>query len=53
MYRLLVVKAFRPDRLIASAHLLVNAVFGPAFMQAGEKELDLANAVENEVRMLD
>lgn len=49
MNKLLVVQAFRPDRLIAAAHQFVMTVLGSEFMASAEKELDLANIVENEV----
>ncbi len=47
---MLVVRAFRPDRLTAATHLLVSAVMGPGFMQHAEQELDLAAIIENEVK---
>lgn len=50
MYQLLVIQAFRPDRVIAAAHNFVSAVLGPAFMYQAEKELDLAFCVEREIR---
>ncbi|XP_037072682.1 LOW QUALITY PROTEIN: dynein heavy chain, cytoplasmic-like [Pollicipes pollicipes] len=50
MHRLLLVQTFRPDRLLAAGHQLVDAVFGERFMPDAERELDLANIVETEVR---
>ena len=50
MYKMLVVRAFRPDRLIASTHLFVNAVMGQTFTQHAEQELDLGGIIENEVK---
>ena len=50
MYKMLLVRAFRPDRLIASAHLFVSAIMGTSFMQHAEQELDLAGIIENEVK---
>ena len=47
---MLVVQAFRPDRLLASAHMFVVAALGQAFMQASEQELNLGDSVENEVK---
>lgn len=49
MHELLVVQAFRPDRVIAQGHQVVAAVLGQDFMTAAEKELDLAASVDNEV----
>ncbi|XP_063237430.1 dynein heavy chain, cytoplasmic isoform X2 [Bacillus rossius redtenbacheri] len=50
MYQLLVIQAFRPDRVIAAGQLLVAAVLGDDFMPSAEKELDLAGSVETELR---
>ncbi|XP_069694728.1 dynein heavy chain, cytoplasmic isoform X3 [Periplaneta americana] len=50
MYQLLVIQAFRPDRVIAAAQLFVASVLGEDFMPAAEKELDLAASVETELR---
>ncbi|KAF4518251.1 hypothetical protein B566_EDAN010397 [Ephemera danica] len=50
MHRLLVIQAFRPDRVVAAAHLLVSAVLGEGFMATAEKELDLPAIVETELR---
>ena len=49
MNKLLVIQAFRPDRLIASAHNFVATVLGTEFMARAEQELDLGSIVENEV----
>ena len=49
MYRMLMVQTFRPDRLMTAAHHFVDAALGSTFMQAGSKELNLADVVENEV----
>ena len=48
--KLLVIKAFRPDRFIASAEILINEIFGQEFLKQTEKMLDLANIVENEIK---
>uniref|UniRef100_T1JGT9 Dynein heavy chain, cytoplasmic n=1 Tax=Strigamia maritima TaxID=126957 RepID=T1JGT9_STRMM len=50
MHKLLLVQAFRPDRMLAMAHLLVAAVMGENFMQAAEMELDLSTIVESEIK---
>lgn len=50
MAKLLLIQAARPDRVIASGHLLVEAVLGEAFMPAGDRELDLAKIVDHEVK---
>jgi dynein heavy chain 1 len=50
VHRMLVVQAFRPDRLLASAHLFVGQAVGQNFMHAAEQEIDLANIIEIEVK---
>ncbi|KAF0303391.1 Dynein heavy chain, cytoplasmic [Amphibalanus amphitrite] len=50
MHRLLMIQTFRPDRVLAAGHQLVDAVFGERFMPDAERELDLAHIVESEVR---
>ncbi|CAH1114572.1 unnamed protein product [Psylliodes chrysocephalus] len=50
MYQLLVIQAFRPDRVIAAAQSFVAAVLGPDFMYLAEKELDFATCIEKEIR---
>lgn len=50
MYQLLVIQAFRPDRVIAAAQHFVATVLGPEYMYQAEKELDLAVCVEKEIR---
>ncbi len=50
MHQLLVIQAFRPDRLMAATHQVVNSVLGVSFMQAAEQELNLAEIIENEVK---
>ena len=49
VYTLLVIQAFRPDRLTSAAQMFVNSVMGSSFMHDAETELDLGNIVENEV----
>lgn len=46
---LLVIQAFRPDRLHAMGHILVLTVMGNSFLHDIEQELNLAEIVENEV----
>ncbi|XP_017775192.1 PREDICTED: dynein heavy chain, cytoplasmic isoform X3 [Nicrophorus vespilloides] len=50
MYQLLLIQAFRPDRVIAAAHVLVDAVLGEDFMPSAEKELDFSSVVEGELK---
>lgn len=50
MYNLLLIQAFRPDRLLASAHRLVTSTFGEAFMEEARGHLDLLSIVEQELR---
>lgn len=49
MHQLLLIQAFRPDRVIAAAHLFVSTVLGEEFMPIAEKELDFAACVEKEL----
>ncbi|VDP72907.1 unnamed protein product [Echinostoma caproni] len=50
MYNLLLIQAFRPDRLLASAHRFVSATFGETFMEEARGHLDLLSIVEQELR---
>lgn len=50
LYRMLMVQAFRADRLLAVASQFVVTVFGEKFQQYAEQELDLADIVTTEVR---
>jgi len=51
MKSLMMIKAFRPDRLIAAAEHFVTKVFGDAeFLQQSERMLDLAHIVEIEMK---
>ena len=47
MRELLLVKSFRADRLVQACDRFVTTVLGAGFNS--EKELDLANIVDNEV----
>ncbi|XP_060804539.1 dynein heavy chain, cytoplasmic isoform X3 [Amyelois transitella] len=49
MYRLLLIQAFRPDRVIAAATQLVTAVLGSSFMAKAETELDLTSITEHQL----
>ncbi|XP_077296363.1 dynein heavy chain, cytoplasmic isoform X2 [Arctopsyche grandis] len=49
MYQLLIIQAFRPDRVIAAAQQLVAAVLGATFMPKAERELDLASIVDRDL----
>lgn len=50
MYRLLVIQAFRPDRVLAMADTVVQTVLGESFLDAAATEVDLASIVEKEVK---
>lgn len=50
MKRLLLVKAFRPDRFVSIAEEFVSKIFGEKFLQQGDKQYDLANIVETEIK---
>lgn len=49
MHQLLLIQAFRPDRLLATSHIFVSKVLGDSFMNIIEQPLDLANIVDSEV----
>ncbi len=49
VHQLLLIQAFRPDRLLAMSHIFVSKVLGESFMNIIEQPLDLANIVDNEV----
>jgi len=49
---LLMVQALRPDRLTSMARIFVEKVLGSSFAHAADKELNLAEIVESEVRYL-
>ena len=49
LYKLLVIQAFRADRLMAMASIFVATVLGEAFTHSAEQELNLAEIVTNEV----
>lgn len=49
IHRLLLVQAFRPDRLIAAMHLFVDEAMGSAFMKDTELVVGLPSIVEDEV----
>ena len=51
LHQLLVIQAFRPDRLLAMASIFVTVAMGEAFQQQAN-HLDLAVIVENEVSTL-
>ncbi|KAG7251431.1 hypothetical protein CRUP_005405, partial [Coryphaenoides rupestris] len=48
VHQLLLIQAFRPDRLLAMAHIFVCKVLGETFMTIMEQPLDLGNIVDSE-----
>ncbi|TMS21226.1 Cytoplasmic dynein 1 heavy chain 1 [Larimichthys crocea] len=50
VHQLLLIQAFRPDRLLAMSHIFVSMVLGETFMNIIEQPLDLANIVDSEVK---
>uniref|UniRef100_A0A1A8G9X4 Cytoplasmic dynein 1 heavy chain 1 n=2 Tax=Nothobranchius TaxID=28779 RepID=A0A1A8G9X4_9TELE len=50
VHQLLLIQAFRPDRLLAMSHIVVSKVLGESFMNIIEQPLDLANIVDSEVK---
>lgn len=53
VHQLLLIQAFRPDRLLAMSHIFVSKVLGDSFMNIIEQPLDLANIVDSEVEYQD
>lgn len=51
IHRLLLIQAFRPDRLLAMAHMFVSTNLGESFMSIMEQPLDLTHIVGTEVRV--
>lgn len=49
IHRLLLIQAFRPDRLLAMAHIFVSTNLGESFMSIMEQPLDLTHIVDTEV----
>ncbi|XP_077125303.1 cytoplasmic dynein 1 heavy chain 1 isoform X2 [Ranitomeya variabilis] len=50
VHRLLLIQAFRPDRLLAMAHIFVSTILGESFMSVMDQPLDLAHIVDTEVK---
>ncbi|XP_078516318.1 cytoplasmic dynein 1 heavy chain 1 [Lissotriton helveticus] len=50
VHRLLLIQAFRPDRLLAMAHVFVSTILGESFMSIIDQPLDLAHIVDTEVK---
>ncbi|XP_075700360.1 cytoplasmic dynein 1 heavy chain 1 [Rhinoderma darwinii] len=50
VHRLLLIQAFRPDRLLAMAHVFVSTILGETFMSVIDQPLDLAYIVDTEVK---
>lgn len=53
VHQLLLIQAFRPDRLLAMSHIFVSKVLGDSFMNIIEQPFDLANIVDSEVEYQD
>ncbi|XP_037905377.1 dynein heavy chain, cytoplasmic isoform X4 [Hermetia illucens] len=49
VHRLLLIQAFRPDRVIAAAQLVVSTILGEDFMSTAEAELDFAHCVDKQL----
>lgn len=50
MHHLLIIQAFRPDRVIAAASLVVSSALGDSFLSTAEMELDFSSVVENQLK---
>lgn len=49
MHQLLLIQAFRPDRVIAAANIFVNSVLGEDFMPTAEKEVDFSSVIDKQL----
>lgn len=49
VHQLLLIQAFRPDRVIAAGQLLVSNVLGENFMPLAEKELNFSECVDKQI----
>lgn len=49
LHQLLLIQAFRPDRVVAASHIFVSTVMGEDFMPLAESELDFASCVEQQL----
>lgn len=49
LHQLLLIQAFRPDRVIAASHVFVATVMGEEYMALAENELDLTSTVETQL----
>lgn len=50
MHQLLVIQAFRPDRLISMSSLVVHAILSDEFLQSAESQFNLGEIVEKEIK---
>ncbi|MBN3298743.1 DYHC1 protein, partial [Amia calva] len=50
VHQLLLIQAFRLDRLLAMSHIFVSKVLGETFMSIIDQPLDLGNIVDSEVK---
>ena len=50
MHQLLVIQAFRPDRIIAMANQVINTILGTDFLHAAEAELNLGAIIDKEMK---
>ncbi|XP_069493861.1 cytoplasmic dynein 1 heavy chain 1 [Ambystoma mexicanum] len=50
VHRLLLIQAFRPDRLLAMAHTFVSTILGESFMSIIDQPLDMSHIVDTEVK---
>uniref|UniRef100_A0A0L8I729 Dynein heavy chain, cytosolic n=1 Tax=Octopus bimaculoides TaxID=37653 RepID=A0A0L8I729_OCTBM len=50
VFSLLMIRAFRPDRLVSNVRMFVEKILGETFAHTAEKELNLSEVVENEVK---
>ena len=50
VHQLLVMQAFRPDRLLAASAQFVGNAMGSDFLHSAEQVMNLASIVENEIK---
>lgn len=50
VFSLLMIRAFRPDRLVSTVRMFIEKILGETFSHTAEKELNMSEVVENEVK---
>ncbi|XP_071963522.1 cytoplasmic dynein 1 heavy chain 1-like [Antedon mediterranea] len=50
LHRLLVIQAFRPDRLLSACQMFIISVFGDQYLHSSEQNMDMANVIEKDCK---